>query len=55
MKVFLDLIILGIGYYTLSYGIHLWKVEKKKLAGFGVFLITMLGILVPIITLHIKL
>lgn len=51
----LDLIILGVGYYTLSYGIYLWKTENKKLAGFGVFLIAFLGTVVPIINLHIKL
>jgi hypothetical protein len=51
----MELIILGVGYYSVSYGIHLWKVECKKLAGFGVFLISLLGILIPIITLYIRL
>jgi hypothetical protein len=54
MKVILDIIIIGMGYYSFSYGVHLWKVEFRKLAGFGVFLISLLGILIPIVTLHIK-
>jgi hypothetical protein len=50
----IDLFILCIGYYCFSYGIHLWKIEHNKLAGFGVFLIALLGTILPIVFYHIK-
>lgn len=54
MIVLLDLIVLGVGYYTFSYGFYLWKIQCKKLEGFGVFLITLIGALFPLIFIHVK-
>lgn len=54
MKILLSLIIIAADYYSLTYGIYLWKRENKKLAGFGVLLITFLGIVVPIVDLYLR-
>lgn len=37
------------GYYCLTYGINLWKVEKNKLGGFGAILAAAAGTIIPII------
>jgi hypothetical protein len=54
VEIAIDLFILCMGYYSFSYGIHLWKIECNKLAGFGVFLIALLGTIIPIVFYHIK-
>jgi hypothetical protein len=46
-----SLFILCSGYYTLTYGISLWKDENNKLGGFGVSLLAVIGTVVPIIVL----
>ncbi|MDP4089183.1 MAG: hypothetical protein Q8930_07955 [Bacillota bacterium] len=54
MKVLLSLVVMAAGYYSLSYGVYLWKNEESKLPGFGVILITLLGVILPIIDLNLK-
>jgi hypothetical protein len=53
MVILLVLFILGAGFYSSSYGIYLWKTEKKKLSGFGVLLISLMGVVVPIVAMFI--
>ncbi|WPC44044.1 hypothetical protein [Clostridium sp. JS66] len=53
MKIMLSLIIIAACYYSFSYGIYLWKIEKERLAGFGVLLLTFLGIVIPIAEIYI--
>lgn len=54
MKFLMMLMIVGLGYYSLTYGIYLWKNESSKLPGIGVLLISVLGIVVPIIMLYLR-
>ncbi len=53
MKFIFALIILGFGYYTLTYGISLWR-KKNKLGGIGVGLLVGVGTIGPIMLLFIK-
>lgn len=55
MKIILSLIIIAACYYSFSYGIYLWKIEKEKLAGFGVLLLTFFGTVIPIAAVYIML
>lgn len=42
------------GYYTLTYGISLWKKDNNKLGGFGTILLALAGTVIPIIVLLAK-
>lgn len=46
--------IIGAGYYTLTFGINLWKNENNKLGGFGAGLIAIAGTIIPIIVMFLK-
>jgi hypothetical protein len=50
----LCLFIIGSGYYTTTYGVHLWKNENNKLGGVGTIIIAVVGTIVPIIVLFVK-
>ncbi len=36
------------GYYSLTYGVSLWRDDHKRLGSVGVILISVLGTLIPI-------
>ncbi|OPX45911.1 hypothetical protein CLHUN_03840 [Ruminiclostridium hungatei] len=44
----LALFMLMAGYYSLTYGISLWRDDRKRLGSVGVILISVLGTLIPI-------
>lgn len=54
MIYFTVLFMMCAGYYCLTYGISLWKVEKNKLGGFGAILAATLGTIVPILYMLLK-
>lgn len=51
MRYILMLFMLGSSYYTLTYGLHIWKKEKNKLGGAAVMCLAVLSTLVPSIVL----
>jgi hypothetical protein len=53
MKIILSLIIMGMTFYSFSYGLYLFKSKGKKLPAFGVFLISLLGTVIPIFLLFL--
>ncbi|WP_200880603.1 hypothetical protein [Clostridium drakei] len=53
MKIILSLIIIVACYHSFSYGVYLWKIEKEKLASFGVMLLTFLGTVIPIAAVYV--
>ncbi|HEX9060287.1 MAG TPA: hypothetical protein VF941_08915 [Clostridia bacterium] len=48
------LIMLGCGYYTLTYGISLWRDDNNKLGGFAAGAFAVIGTIVPGIILYMK-
>lgn len=50
----LFLFIIGSNYYTLTYGIYLWKNENNKLGSIGTIAIAIIGTIVPIVVGFIK-
>ena len=50
----LSLFIVCAGYYTLTFGITMWKQENNKLGGLGAVILAIIGTIVPIIVLFIK-
>lgn len=52
MKLILSIVVIMSCYYSFTYGIYLWKNEKNKLPALGVMLITILGVIVPIINIY---
>ena len=48
------ILIMAAGYYSLTYGISLWKTQNSRLSAFGVILITVIGTVAPIVFLFIK-
>lgn len=50
----LCLFIIGSNYYTLTYGIYLWKNENNKLGSVGTIVIAIIGTIVPILVAFIK-
>ena len=42
------------GYYSLTYGVSLWRDDQKILGSIGVILISVLGTIIPIVFLIIK-
>jgi hypothetical protein len=48
------LVVLLAGYYTFTYGLHLWRYEHEKLAGFGVIFIALVSTLFPIVLLFVR-
>ncbi|MCX7746897.1 MAG: hypothetical protein N2645_08400 [Clostridia bacterium] len=48
------LVMLASGYYTLTYGLSLWKEDNEKQAGAGVIAIAWLGSLAPIVVMFLK-
>lgn len=53
IHVFAFLMLLA-GYYTLTYGVSLWKEDNNRLGGFGAIAITIIGTIAPIIVMYIK-
>lgn len=43
------------GYYSLTYGISLWKDDDNKLGGLGAIIIAIIGTIAPIVVMFIKL
>lgn len=54
MLFILSFVILGACYYTLTYGISLWRESSNKLGGFGAIVIAVIGSVAPIIMLFLK-
>lgn len=50
----LVLFIICSGYYTLTFGIYMWKQENNSLGGFGAISLAVIGTIAPIIVLFIK-
>lgn len=50
----LFLFIIGLNYYTLTYGIYLWKSENNKLGSVGTIAIAVIATIVPILVAFIK-
>ncbi len=42
------------GYYTLTYGVSLWKDDKNKLGGAGTVIIAIVGTIAPIVVMYMK-
>ncbi len=53
MKFIIALVVMGFGYYTLTYGISLWR-NKNKLGGIGIGLLVGVGTIGPIMMLFIR-
>lgn len=51
----LAIFILCSGYYTLTFGLYMWKRERNKLGGFGAILLAAAGTIWPIIIMFIRL
>jgi hypothetical protein len=54
MKYILAVFMLTTGFYSLTYGLSLWKEDNEKLAGFGAMAVAVLGTIVPIVVLVMK-
>lgn len=50
----LSLFIICSGYYTLTFGITMWKQENNRLGGFGAVSLAVLGTIVPLLVMFIK-
>lgn len=50
----LFLFIIVSNYYTLTYGVYLWKNENNKLGSVGTIAIAVIGTIVPILVVFIK-
>lgn len=48
------LFMLACGYYTLTYGISLWRDDGNKLGALGVAMAAMVGTIAPIVVMFIK-
>jgi hypothetical protein len=42
------------GYYSLTYGVSLWRDDNKRLGSVGAILIAVLGTIIPIVFLYLK-
>ncbi len=42
------------GYYSLTYGVSLWRDDRKILGSIGVIMISVVGTIIPIVFLIIK-
>lgn len=42
------------GYYSLTYGVSLWRDDHRKLGSIGVILIAIFGTLIPIVFMFIN-
>jgi hypothetical protein len=51
---FAMVIVLFGGYYTFTYGLHLWRHEHETLAGFGVIFIALISTIFPILVLFMR-
>ncbi len=54
MKYFALFFMLCAGYYSMTYGISLWKNERNKLGGFGAILAAATGTIVPVLFILLK-
>lgn len=54
MTYIITIIMLMIGYYTLTFGISLWRDDKNKLGSIGAIIIALAGTLVPVVELFLK-
>lgn len=54
MLYLLCLFIIVCNYYTLTYGIYLWKNENNKLGSIGTIAIAIIGTIAPIVVAFIK-
>ncbi len=52
--IILAIIILGVGYHTLTYGLSLWKDDKNKLGSSGAILIAILGTIGSLVFMWIR-
>jgi len=41
-------------FYTFTYGLNILKSEKNKLSAFGIFLLSILGAIIPILYMFAK-
>lgn len=48
------ILMLLIGYYTLTFGISLWRDSNNKLGSVGAIIIAVLGTIVPIVVMFVK-
>lgn len=55
MKFFVIPFILAASYYTVTYGVSVWRREKNKPGGVSVILLALLGAALPIALLFIEL
>lgn len=42
------------GYYTLTYGLSLWRDDKNKLGGAATIIIAVIGTIAPVVTMYLK-
>lgn len=54
MLYLLCLFIIGCNYYTLTYGVYLWKNENNKLGSIGTIIIVIIATVAPILVLFIR-
>lgn len=54
MVYIVTIVMLMIGYYTLTFGISLWRDDKNKLGSIGAIIIAVAGTLIPVVELFIK-
>ncbi len=50
----LALFMLMAGFYSLTYGISLWRDDRKRLGSVGVILISVFGTLIPLAFMFIR-
>jgi len=54
MKYLVMLFMIACNYYTFTYGLYLWKKEKNKTGSVAVIILSLIGAIIPSITLLIK-
>jgi hypothetical protein len=54
MKYIFLAFMLGCGYYTLTYGIYLFRKERNKLGGSAMVMLAIVGTLIPAFVMLIK-
>ncbi len=54
MRFIFSLFMLGCGYYTLTYGLYIWKKDKNRLGGAGTIAFAVIGTLAPIFVLYYR-
>ncbi|PYG87397.1 uncharacterized protein DUF3953 [Ruminiclostridium sufflavum DSM 19573] len=54
MLFILSFFIICSGYYTLTFGINMWKQDNNKLGGFGAIFLALISTIVPVAVIYIK-